>query len=149
MHFFKNCISLAEILAGIAFVVARRRMLDFQLERLKKKEEKDEEVKNEAGSEPSPKKLATDYEKKLKGSPGDTTFMRSVLQALNLYCEDTNLDCLHPAALVVEAMCGSARDQYCQQLESWYQSYAGWRTLGGKIFKKVEDCTVSCCYCYG
>ena len=120
------------------------RTLEFQLERLKKKEGKDEEVKNEAGSEPSPKKPATDYEKKLKNLLGDTSFLKTVLNALYMFSEDTNLDCLHPAAVVVEAMTGNAKDQYASQLESWFESYAHWRGLKGKIFKKVEDCAVMC-----
>ena len=35
--------------------------------------------------------------------------------------EGGNIDCLHPAQSVVDAMCGENRDGYAHQLEDWFE----------------------------
>ncbi len=54
--------------------------------------------------------------------------------------EGGNIDYLHPAQSVVDAMCGENRDGYAHQLEDWFEVYASKRGIKAKAFKPLTLC---------
>ena len=54
--------------------------------------------------------------------------------------EGGNLDCVHPAQCVLDALCGDNKDAYAQQLQNWFESYADKRGLKAKMFKPLTSC---------
>lgn len=54
--------------------------------------------------------------------------------------EGCNLDCAHPAQLVLDALCGDNKDAYAQQLQDWFDAYSTKRGTKNKGFKTIESC---------
>lgn len=54
--------------------------------------------------------------------------------------EGGNIDCLHPAQSVVDAMCGENQEGYANQLEDWFETYASKRGIKAKAFKPMNLC---------
>ena len=54
--------------------------------------------------------------------------------------EGGNIDCLHPAQSVVDAMCGENQEGYANQLEDWFERYASKSGIKGKAFKPMTLC---------
>ena len=52
--------------------------------------------------------------------------------------EGGNLDCVHPAQAVLDALSSDRKEFYAEQLENWFQGYAQWRGIPG-IFKPVAE----------
>lgn len=51
--------------------------------------------------------------------------------------EGGNLDCIHPAQAVIDAICSDHKMFYAEQLEKWFASYGTWR--GQNLFKPMSD----------
>ena len=67
--------------------------------------------------------------------------LQDLISHLALYtAEGGNLDCLHPAQCVLDALCGENKDAYAQQLQDWFEVYADKRGLQAKMFKPLSSC---------